>query len=66
MAGRHAALSRLTEEERAVVRREVIEAVDTTIHQILFSFEQHDVIGLDVMFLGTDDEPVSTLSASRI
>jgi hypothetical protein len=49
-ADRHAASSRLTEGERAVVRREVIESVDKAIHQILFTFEQRDLIGFDVMF----------------
>jgi hypothetical protein len=37
----------------------LIEAVGTAIHQILFTFEQHDLIGFYVMFVGTDEEPGS-------
>lgn len=36
----------------------MIEAIDGAIHHLLWLFEQHDVNGFDVMFVGTDDDPV--------
>ena len=55
---RHRDLASLTDEQRAIVRREVIEGIDGAIHHLLWLFEQHDVNGFDVIFVGTDDDPV--------
>jgi hypothetical protein len=55
---RHRDLASLTDELRAIVRREVIEGIDGAIHHLLWLFEQHDVNGFDVMFVGTDDDPI--------
>lgn len=54
---RHRDLVSLTDSQRAIVRREVIEAIDGAIHHLLWRFEQHDVDGFDVTFVGTDDDP---------
>jgi hypothetical protein len=55
---RYRDLATLTDEQRAIVRREVIEGIDGAIHHLLWLFEQHDVNGFDVIFVGTDDDPV--------
>jgi hypothetical protein len=55
---RHRDLVSLTDEQRAIVRKEVIEGIDGAIHHLLWLFEQHDVNGFDVVFVGTDDDPV--------
>jgi hypothetical protein len=47
------------DEQRAIVRRELIEGIDGAIHHLLWLFEQHDVNGFDVIFAGTDDVPIS-------
>jgi hypothetical protein len=56
---RHRDLAPLTDEQLAIVRREVIEGVDGAIHYLLWLFEQHDVNGFDVIFVGTDDDPAA-------
>lgn len=57
-AERHADLARFSSEQLAVVRREVIEAVDNVIHHLLFLIEQGDVLGFDLVFRGTEQHPV--------
>ena len=54
---RHRSLASLTEEQRAIVRREVIEGIDGAIHYLLWTFEQHDAHGFDVMYVGKEDDP---------
>jgi hypothetical protein len=57
---RHAALERMTDDDRATVMREVIHAVDETIHHILWMFERHDVLGFDVVYHETGVEAQSS------
>jgi hypothetical protein len=54
---RHRNLVSLTDEQRAIVRKEVIEGIDGAIHHLLWLFEQHDANGFDVIFVGTADDP---------
>lgn len=63
---RHESLVALTEEQRAIVRREVIDGIDRTIHHLLWMFEQHDVNEFDVVYVGTDEDSFAAVSVSDL
>jgi hypothetical protein len=55
---RHRDLASLSD-ERAFVRRDVIDGVDGAIHHLRWLFDQHDANGFDVIIVRTDDDPAT-------